>query len=110
MDTVTGLSGSGPAYVFRMIESMTEGGVRMGLPRDVAYTLAKQTVRGAGELCCESEEDATALRERVTSPNGTTQAGLEALEEREFMDVVCGAVRCASLRSKELGDELKGKL
>lgn len=79
MDAVTGVSGSGPAYIFWMIECLAEAGVAAGLPRDLAERLARATVAGAGELAWRSEDSATRLRENVTSPQGTTAAGLEVL-------------------------------
>ena len=81
LDAVTGLSGSGPAYVFLLAEALIEGGVLNGLPRDVSTTLVLQTIFGAGALLVESEESPESLRAAVTSPGGTTAAGLRALEQ-----------------------------
>jgi pyrroline-5-carboxylate reductase len=103
MDAVTGLSGSGPAYVYTIIEAMADGGVRMGLSREVALKLAAQTVRGAAHLVCESGEHPAILRERVTSPGGTTIMGLHKLEEKGIRDALSSAVAAATARSAELG-------
>ena len=103
MDAVTGLSGSGPAYVYTIIEAMADGGVRMGLSREVALKLAAQTVLGAAHLVCESGEHPAILRERVTSPGGTTIMGLHKLEEKGIRDALLSAVKAATERSAELG-------
>jgi pyrroline-5-carboxylate reductase len=103
MDTVTGLSGSGPAYIFVLIEALADGGVKMGLSRDAALTLAAQTVYGAAKLLLETGLHPGELKDRVTSPAGTTIAGLHALEERAFRGAVIDAVERATLRSRELG-------
>lgn len=102
LDAVTALSGSGPAYVFAMIEALRDAAVREGLPEDVALELAAQTVRGAARLLIEGSDTPETLRERVTSPGGTTRAGLDALESASFADAVGGAVRAATRRSTEL--------
>lgn len=81
MDPVTALSGSGPAYVFVMIEALADGGVKMGLPRDLAYRLASQTVLGAGQLVRDSQKHPGALKDDVTSPAGSTASGLAHLEQ-----------------------------
>lgn len=104
MDAVTGLSGSGPAYVFTVIESLADGGVAEGLPRQVALELAAQTVLGAAKLVLESGEHPAILRDRVTSPAGTTAEGLEALEAGGLRSALRQAVRQASRRSKALGE------
>lgn len=104
MDAVTGLSGSGPAYVFTVIESLADGGVAEGLPRKVALELAAQTVLGAAKLVLETGEHPAVLRDRVTSPAGTTAEGLLVLEERGVRSAFQGAVRAASRRSKALGE------
>lgn len=100
MDAVTGLSGSGPAYVFHMIEAMTEAGVAQGLPGDIALQLARATVAGAGKLAMTGE-DPGQLRVNVTSPNGTTQAGLEVLMP-ELPDLIARTIAAATRRSEEL--------
>ncbi len=102
MDAVTGLSGSGPAYVFTFIEALSDAGVKNGLPRDVATRLAAQTVLGAARMVVETGEHPALLKEKVTSPGGTTIAGLHALESGRFRGVVMDAVEVACLRSKEL--------
>ncbi len=103
MDAVTALSASGPAYIFVMIEAMADGGVKMGLSRDVALTLAAQTVYGSAKLLLETGLHPGELKDRVASPAGTTIAGLHALEKRGFRAAVIDAVERATLRSQELG-------
>jgi len=103
MDAVTGLSGSGPAYVYVMIEAMADAGVRVGLPRDAALSLASQTVAGAAEMVLESGQHPAALKDQVTSPGGTTIAGLDALERAGFRSALIDAVKAAAKRSEELG-------
>ncbi|MEH6548305.1 MAG: pyrroline-5-carboxylate reductase, partial [Sneathiella sp.] len=104
MDAVTGLSGSGPAYVFHMIEAMAAAGVRAGLPADLAETLAEVTVAGAGKLAISSDEPASKLRENVTSPNGTTAAGLAILMAEDGLGpLIEKTVAAATKRSRELG-------
>ncbi len=103
MDAVTGLSGSGPAYVFSVIEALVEGGVKEGLSREVALELATRTVLGAAKLVSESGEEPAELRRKVCSPGGTTLAGLTALEERDLKGTLIEAVARATRRSKELG-------
>jgi pyrroline-5-carboxylate reductase len=102
MDAVTGLSGSGPAYVFTFIEALSDAGVKNGLPRDVAAQLAAQTVLGAARMVVETGEHPTLLKEKVTSPGGTTIAALHALESGSFRGVIMDAVEAACLKSKEL--------
>lgn len=104
MDAVTGVSGSGPAYVFHMIETLAAGGVAQGLPADLAMQLAKATVAGAGALAMQSQDDPAQLRVNVTSPNGTTQAALEVLMDdmSGFPALLPRAVAAATQRSKEL--------
>ncbi|MAW08456.1 MAG: pyrroline-5-carboxylate reductase [Halobacteriovoraceae bacterium] len=104
MDAVTGVSGSGPAYVFHLIETLAAGGVAQGLPEELAMQLAKATVAGAGALAEAAEEDPAQLRVNVTSPNGTTQAALEVLmdEKSGFPALLPRAVEAATKRSEEL--------
>ncbi len=103
LDAVTGLSGSGPAYVFRFLEALAEAGVRAGLPGEVASELALQTVYGAVVLARESGKTPAQLREQVTSPGGTTSAGLERLEAGGLASALVEAVAAATARSRELG-------
>jgi len=103
MDAVTGLSGSGPAYVAVVIESLADGGVRMGLDRITAMTLATQTVLGAAKLLLETGLHPGALKDMVSSPGGTSIAGVAALEEGGIRTTFIKAVERATLRSRELG-------
>ena len=103
LDAVTGLSGSGPAYVFLVAEAMAEAGVLAGLPCDVAETLAYQTLLGAARLVVEEGSSPSALRAAVTSPGGTTAAGLRALERHGVRSAFLEAVMAATERARELG-------
>ena len=102
LDAVTGLSGSGPAYLFLVAEALVDGGVAQGLPRPVAVTLAHQTIAGAGRLLVESGDQAALLRANVTSPGGTTAAGLRALESAGVRSAFIEAVAAATRRAGEL--------
>ncbi len=103
LDAVTGLSGSGPGYVFAFIEALVDGGVLAGLPRPVAEELVLQTVYGSARLALETGEPAASLRGRVTSPGGTTITGLQVLEEAGLRGTVMRAVQAATDRSRDLG-------
>ena len=102
MDVVTALSGSGPAYFFLLAEAMQAAAVELGLPEAAARALAAQTCLGAGRMLVESNEDAATLRQRVTSPGGTTQAALDSLVGEQFEAIVARALACATRRGAEL--------
>ncbi len=103
IDAVTGLSGSGPAYGFMIIEALKEGGVRMGLDEDTALTLAAQTLLGAAKLCLVGDKTPSELTDMVTSPGGTTIEGIKALKKGKLKETLISAVEAATSRSKELG-------
>ncbi|ADW17738.1 pyrroline-5-carboxylate reductase [Desulfobulbus propionicus DSM 2032] len=103
LDAVTGLSGSGPGYVFTFIEAMIDGGVLAGLPRPVAEQLVLQTVYGSAKLALETGDHPAVLKGKVTSPGGTTIAGIQVLEDGALRGVVMGAIEAATERSRELG-------
>jgi len=106
MDAVTGLSGSGPAYCFLIIEALTDAGVQMGLSRDLAAKLAAQTMLGSARMCLQSDEHPAQLKNMVTSPGGTTAAGLQVLEEGKIRATLIAAVEAAT---KKAGDLARGK-
>ena len=102
LSAVTGLSGSGPAYIFVMIEALSDGGVKAGLPRDVAIKLAAQTVKGAAAMVLETGKHPGALKDMVTSPAGTTIAGVHELEKAGVRNAFINAVTGAAARADEL--------
>ena len=103
LDAVTGLSGSGPAYIYMIIEALSDGGVASGLPRDVATKLAAQTVLGSAKMVLETGMHPGALKDMVTSPGGTTIEGVHELEKGQLRGTLMNAVRAASEKSKKLG-------
>ena len=103
LDAVTGLSGSGPAYVYLFIEALSDGGVAAGLPRDIATKLAAQTVLGAAKMVLETGQHPGVLKDMVTSPGGTTIEGIHELEKGKLRGTVMSAVRAAADKSKKLG-------
>jgi pyrroline-5-carboxylate reductase len=104
MDAITGLSGSGPAYIFLIVDALADAGVKMGLARQEALFLSTQTVLGAAKLLLETQEHPSQLKDKVTSPGGTAIAGLATLEEGGLRTTLIHAVEAATNRSKELGE------
>ncbi|MEB3101315.1 pyrroline-5-carboxylate reductase [Ferviditalea candida] len=110
LDTVTGLSGSGPAYIYYMMEAMMAAGIEGGLPEDAARELTLQTVLGAAQMVKMTGEQPSELRRKVTSPNGTTQAALEVMDRGGFSGVVRKAVLRAAERAKEMGEAIASSM
>lgn len=106
MDSVTAISGSGPAYIFMLIEALIEAGIGAGLSKEVAGILSSQMVLGAARMVIETGEDPVILRQKVTSPGGTTEAALRTLSQREWKSSLLEAVNEATRRSKELGQSI----
>ncbi|MDA2954416.1 MAG: pyrroline-5-carboxylate reductase [Actinomycetota bacterium] len=104
LDTVTGLSGSGPAYVFLLAEALISAGVQQGLSSEISNTLVRQLLVGSSVLLAQSSESPSKLRQNVTSPNGTTAAGIAELQSKQFAEIIAAAVRAATARSVELGE------
>jgi pyrroline-5-carboxylate reductase len=103
IDVVTGVSGSGPAYFFLMVEALEAAGIELGLPAEVARGLASQTCMGAGKMLTTSADSPAELRRKVTSPKGTTEAAIKSFEEDHVREVIARAVKAATLRGDELG-------
>ncbi|XP_064596699.1 pyrroline-5-carboxylate reductase 3-like [Liolophura sinensis] len=109
LDAITGLSGSGPAYIYAAIEAMADGGVKMGLPRDMAQRLAAQTAMGAAKMVLETGKHPGLLKDEVCSPGGTTIAAMHRLEKGGFRGALIDAIEAATLRSQELGTKSPGE-
>ncbi|WP_085520581.1 pyrroline-5-carboxylate reductase [Tuberibacillus sp. Marseille-P3662] len=109
LHTVTGLSGSGPAYIYYFVEAMEEAAAEAGLKQDVAKELIVQTLVGAAEMLKTSEDTPSVLREKITSPGGTTQAGLETLEKYKYQEALMACIKQAAARSIELGSPFQKK-
>lgn len=107
LDVITGLSGSGPAYIYYMVEAMEGAGAKAGLSPEMARQLTVQTLLGAAQMLLHSHEEPAVLRKKITSPGGTTQAGLEVLESYEFQQAVASAVLRAAERARELGAQFR---
>ncbi|MFE4710080.1 MULTISPECIES: pyrroline-5-carboxylate reductase [unclassified Paenibacillus] len=110
METLTGISGSGPAYIYYMMEAMIAAGIRGGLSSEQSAELTVQTVLGAARMVQQTGEEPAALRKKVTSPNGSTQAALEELERGDFFETVIAAVNRCAERSREMGTALEKEL
>ncbi|MNI48582.1 Pyrroline-5-carboxylate reductase [compost metagenome] len=110
MEILTGISGSGPAYIYYMMEAMIAAGIRGGLPAEQSRELTVQTVLGAARMVQQTGEEPAALRKKVTSPNGSTQAALEVLEKGDFFETVISAVNRCAERSREMGLALEKEL
>ncbi|WP_455366052.1 pyrroline-5-carboxylate reductase, partial [Kaarinaea lacus] len=108
MDVVTALSGSGPAYFFRIMEGLVKAAEQLGLQKDVAHLLTIQTALGAAKMALESEEDIATLREQVTSPGGTTEQGLKAMNDNNIDQLLLEVLEAAQQRATELADQLGG--
>lgn len=106
MDAVTALSGSGPGYIFYIMEALVDAGIKLGLKKEIALALAVQTTLGTAKLAKESEDSLAELRDKVTSPGGTTSKGLTVMSERGLADIIIDAVEAACRRSKELSKKL----
>lgn len=106
LDAITGVAGSGPAYVYYLVESMIKGAIDVGLEPEEARSMVLQTIIGAATMLKETGEDPAYLREKVTSPNGTTQAGLDTLRNYRFEEAIRACIQAATRRSEELGKEL----
>ncbi|MFI2855675.1 pyrroline-5-carboxylate reductase [Paenibacillus sp. JSM ZJ436] len=109
MDVLTGISGSGPAYFYYMMEAMTAAGIRGGLTAEQSHELTLQTIMGAARMVQVTGEQPSALRAKITSPNGSTQAALERLDQGDFFETVIAAVNRCAERSREMGAALKGQ-
>ena len=107
LDAVAGLSGSGPAYVYMMIEAMADGGVKMGLSREHALQLAAHTMLGSAKMVLQTGDHPALLKDKVSSPRGTTISAIHALEQAGFRAALIGAVEAATLRSREMGAEMQ---
>lgn len=107
LHAVTALSGSGPAYLYYLVEAFEQAGMQFGLSRDVVRSLAIQTIAGAAEMLKQSSEEPTELRRKVTSPGGTTEAGIKALEENHFKDAIYACIQNAEAKSRELASVKK---
>ncbi|RNB77908.1 pyrroline-5-carboxylate reductase [Brevibacillus panacihumi] len=107
LDIVTGLSGSGPAYIYYLVEAMVGAGTKAGLSRETSRQLTLQTLLGAAHMLLDTSEEPALLRQKVTSPGGTTQAGLEVLEAYQFQEAISSAILRATERSRELGAQYR---